>query len=36
MERIKGGMKLDCSLSARTFLRKCDGLFPGKITRLEE
>jgi hypothetical protein len=36
MERIIGGTKLDVSLCARSFLRKCDGLLPGKITRLEE
>jgi hypothetical protein len=33
---MTGGMKLDFSLSARALLRKCEGLFPGKITRLEE
>jgi len=36
MERMTGGMKLDFSLSARTFLRKYECLLPGKITRLEE
>jgi hypothetical protein len=36
MERMSGGMKLDLSLSAKIFLRKCEGLLPGKMTRFEE
>jgi hypothetical protein len=36
MDKRMGGMKLDLSRSARIFLRKWEGLLPGKITRLEE
>jgi hypothetical protein len=36
MEKMRGGMKPEFSLSAKNFLRKWEGLFPGKTTRLVE
>jgi hypothetical protein len=36
MEKMRGGMKLPAVLRASAFLKKCEGLFPGKMTKLCE
>jgi hypothetical protein len=36
IEKMEGGMKLECSFFARAFLKKWEGLFPGKTIRNDE